>query len=165
MRAIRLTNGDIAIVDDEDFERVSQHNWYLNRKRNGPYAITKIDGETVGMHRFILGLKKGDGLQGDHRDGDGLNNCRSNLRIATGSDNQRNQVRRVPKHGYLGICPFGKSWVAYIHVHSKRIHLGSYPTKEAAAVAYDKSAREVYGEFAVPNFPTADPARALVEVG
>lgn len=161
MKAVVLTSGDLTLVDDEDFERVSRHHWYLNVKRNSPYAISQINGEAVGLHRFILGLQKGDKRQGDHINGDGLNNCRSNLRIASASDNQRNQARRIPKHGYRGIQPCGRSWRADIHVSGIGRYLGCFPTKELAALAYDKAAREVYGAFALPNFPARDLAEAV----
>lgn len=155
MATVALMNYGQAVVDDSDLALVSQYRWYAVRKRQTTYAQTDSGKYSLGMHRLILGLKSGDGLQGDHKNGDGLDNRRSNLRIATRSDNQRNQVNRVPKHGYRGIVPVRSKWRAQLQVKGTTVYLGLHPTPEAAALAYDKSARDVYGEFAVLNFPAA----------
>jgi hypothetical protein len=165
MATLTLANYGQAIVDDADLALVSRYRWYAIKKRQTTYAQTDINGYAVGMHRIILGLKYGDGLQGDHRDGNGLDNRRANLRTATRSDNQRNQVHRIPKNGYRGIFRQNSGWRAQLQIKGKTKYIGIFPTKEAAALAYDQSAREVYGEFAVLNFPTADTAPVLVEVG
>jgi hypothetical protein len=89
---------DHALVDDEDFERVSQHKWYLmtkgkRRKRYYAQAFCKTpEGrrQTLYMHRVILGLTERT-RQADHIDGNGMNNTRSNLRPATGRENVQNQ--------------------------------------------------------------------------
>lgn len=153
MKEVTLTNGGAALVDDDDLSLVSQYHWWASHKRNGVYAETTVGHYTFGMHRLILGLTKGDPRQGDHRDGNGLDNRRANLRIATRSDNQRNQQRHVPKHGYRGICPCVHRWRAQLSVNGQIIYLGHYVTKEAAAHAYDKAASLHFGEFAVLNFP------------
>lgn len=155
MKEVVLTNGNTALVDDEDFALVSQYRWYANPKRSAVYAVTQANGESIGMHRLILGLKKGDGLEGDHKDGNGLNNCRSNLRAATHAENQRNQVRRIPKHGYRGIQPQGNRWRADIHVNGQLIYLGFFRTRQEAALAYNRAALKHFGEFACLNNVTS----------
>lgn len=106
------------------------------------------------MHRFILGDTKG--LEIDHRDGNGLNNCKSNLRLATRSENMQNS--RVPKnnrYGVKGVCflpnRYGKKWKAAICANNRAITLGHFHTKEEAAKAYNEAAKKYHGEFARLN--------------
>ena len=156
-KEIPLTQGYVAIVDDEDFEYINQWKWWYN---NSHYACRNI---TIGkkkqavilMHRLILDAPKG--LQVDHIDGNGLNNQRSNLRLAT---NQENQMNRRP-HGktskYKGVCfyRFHKkiSWLAQIKIGKAHMNLGYHSTEEEAAKAYDAKAKELFGEYAYLNFP------------
>lgn len=105
------------------------------------------------MHRVILGLP-GE-MDGDHRNGDGLDNRRSNLRPATAMQNSQNQgVRKTNKAGLKGVSwwgPLGK-WKAGIQANGTPVHLGYFETPEAAARAYDAAARLYHGEFAKTNF-------------
>jgi hypothetical protein len=85
-KEIPLTQGKVAVVDEEDFDRLNKHKWYACKNGNTFYALRKsnVNGKrlTILMHREILGLKPGDpGV--DHRDGNGLNNRRKNLRLAS----------------------------------------------------------------------------------
>ena len=149
MTEIPMTKGYVALVDDADVALVSEHRWYPLPQRKTIYAQTPFHGQTLLMHRLLLGLTKGDGLQGDHIDGNGLDNQRFNLRVATVAQNHQNQALRIPSHGYLGITPVGNRWQAQIGVR----YLGLFPTPEAAALAYDRAAIAAFGEFARPNFP------------
>ena len=94
MREIPLTQDKVALIDDEDYERIAAHKWCAIRDRSQWYAArnTQRDGRntTVRMHREILGLSLGDGMETDHRNGDGLDNRRDNLRVATHAQNQAN---------------------------------------------------------------------------
>ena len=108
--AVPLTHGKVAIIDEQDAERVLRYNWFVMGDRN-IYAAADIqnpDGkhELWMLHRFIL--QPPLGVQVDHRDGDGLNNCRSNLRLA--SRNQNTQNLRRPKNNKSGFK--GVSWSA-----------------------------------------------------
>jgi hypothetical protein len=101
------------------------------------------------MHREILGLKKGDIHTGDHRNHDTLDNRRSNLRIATRVEQQRNK-RKNSKNtsGFKGVYPKNKGYAAAIKVGGKQIYLGTRKTAEAAHVLYREAALRLHGEFA-----------------
>lgn len=90
----------------------------------------------------------------DHIDGDGLNNCRSNLRVATAAGNARNRRKSQRSPGYKGVMydPKGKRhWRAYIRCDGKKRHLGSFATAQEAAMAYNRAAITLFGEFARLN--------------
>ena len=149
-KEIPLTQGKIAIVDDEDFELVIQYKWRSHKGRNTFYARS----DKVGyLHKFIMSPDQG--MQIDHRDGNGLNCIRSNLRIATCSQNATNAgVRKNNTSGYKGVH-FKKNegkYEAYITYNGKRIGLGLYEDSRDAAHAYDHAAREYFGEFSKTNF-------------
>lgn len=107
------------------------------------------------MHRVIMGLAPGDGRQVDHIDRNGLNNRRSNLRFATPSQNMYNASSPGNSTGFRGVEKVrgASRFNARIRVDGERFHLGSFPTAEDAARAYDAKAAEAHGEFAVLNFP------------
>jgi hypothetical protein len=154
-REIPLTQGRVAIVDDEDFERLSAHRWFFrrgyavrNRKAGEQLLTTQIR-----MHCEILGIR---GV--DHGDGDGLNNRRSNLRPASQAKNRLNSRKRStyggrsPSSRFKGVVrrPSGR-WRAQTTASGSAVYLGTYETEEAAAAAYNAHARARYGEFARLN--------------
>lgn len=150
MREIPLTQGKVALVDDEDFEWLSQYKWHFTMG----YVAHRFGyrGPIVLMHRMIL--KPPRDMDIDHRDGDGLNNQKSNIRICTTQQNLRNTKKR---HGtssiYKGVNfhrQRGK-WAACIHLDGKGIYLGLFVTEKEAALAYNKAASELFGEFAKLN--------------
>lgn len=159
---IPLTQGQFALVDDEDAAAVLAHKWYAVRSVPGYtfYADRKIrrpDGSRAHMklHTFLTGWPLVD-----HINLDGLDNRRSNLRPATTAQNARNQRRyRNNTSGYKGVTWHRRdqNWQAYIRVDGCRHHLGAHVTPEEAARAYDAAAREYFGEFAYLNFPTEEP--------
>ena len=103
------------------------------------------------MHAFLTGYERTD-----HRNGDGLDNRRSNLRDATAGENSRNtRVHLDSASGLKGVSWYKRSrkWRAHIHVGTKQQHLGYFATAEEAAHAYDDAARELHGEYATVNFP------------
>lgn len=155
---IPLTKGHVAVVDKEDAHLVEGYKWQVavkNPKTGRLYAQRKIDGKITGMHRVIAGAKDGEVV--DHRDRDGLNNRRSNLRVCTVMQNrQNNPLYSVNPTGLRGVVPVkGREgvWRAGISVNSKFTFLGHYDSAEKAALAYDYACRKLRGDFAVVNFP------------
>lgn len=171
MKLIKLNKGKFAQVDDEDYEYLNQFKWHYSEGRGGStgYAKRGVNlgnkkTETISMHRIILGLKKHDGKIPDHIDGDGLNNQKVNLRIATIRQNGMNRkswgaskylgvflIRRKPKNGII----FKPVWVAQIKLENKRKSLGQFPYTDegeiAAAIAYNNAAIKRDPEFARLN--------------
>ena len=162
MKEIQLRNKrkevtGIALVSDEDFLRVSQYSWWKAKTERGQhdkpcvYAATKIEKKNVYMHRLLCP----NSFQVDHKDGNGLNNQRNNLRPCTATQNQGNRrgTRKGNRSGYKGVtCNKGK-WVARLQKKNKTITLGRFINIEDAARAYDAAALEYFGEFAWVNFP------------
>ena len=106
------------------------------------------------MHRAILNAPKG--LLVDHIDGNGLNNRKSNLRLCTFAQNAHNsRPRRNSSSRYKGVCwhKLKKKWTVSIYKGGKRTYLGYYDDEIEAALAYDRKAEELFGEFAYLNFP------------
>ena len=154
MRLIPLTQGYEAIVDDLDYIKLKQHHWKAVKDGKRTYAYREADGKLIGMHQDVLGVQPGKVI--DHRDGNGLNNVRSNLRYATRSQNQANSIRIKPaKAGsqYKGVTVLPVRYVARIKVDGKTIHLGTFATELKAAQAYDAAARLHFREYAQLNLP------------
>ena len=160
-KRIELTQGQVAIVDDADFDWLNQWKWCArwNKGTQSFYAVRNSpspEHATVLMHRQIIGLVKGDHRQVDHRDHDTLNCCRQNLRVCTSQQNIRHQRRhRDNASGFKGVYfykPTSK-WAAMIKAGAKNKYLGYFPTAQSAALAYDAAAQRHFGEFAVLNFP------------
>lgn len=163
-KLIALSNGrSFATVDDEDFEAVSRYRWHLSA---AGYAVHTSSSQgrwtCVLMHRFIAGQRD---FQIDHANGDRLDNRRSNLRQASPADNARNaRLSSIATSGFKGVSrSSGKKnqWRATIAMHRKKLHIGHFRTAEDAAIAYDKKARELFGQFASLNFPLPGERAAL----
>ena len=158
---ISLLGGKCAIVDESDLLAVSGINWRSEERNHTTYAMAIVgkrpSRETLRMHRLILGVTD-PSVEVDHWDGNGLNNTRRNLRIATHSQNAHSvrHVRGVSR--FRGVCRAsnrGKPWEARIRRNGPRIYLGTFDTEEEAAMAYDAAAKEFFGEFAALNFPVS----------
>jgi hypothetical protein len=161
MKEIPLTQGKVTLVDDSDYERQSQWNWYVRLDSHGNwYAQRKVKrlGKWVIilMHREILGLGPGHIPEVDHINGDGLDNRRCNLRIASYNGNQHNRTAPYTNtSGYKGVS-FNKrdgTWFARVSLNYKDIYLGSYRNILDAVHAADLGMFKYHGEFANTNFP------------
>ena len=159
-RKIALTQGKFALVDDTDYEWLNQYKWCALKGRNTFYAVRmspRVSGKQaiIWMHREILGLGKEDPQQGDHRNHNGLDNRRGNLRICNNSQNQHNKSpQKNSSSAFKGVC-WDKQyckWHAHIRVDSKLKHLGRFNSEIVAAKVYDKAALKNFGEFAFTNF-------------
>lgn len=165
MKEIKLTQGKVALVDDADYEWLNQWKWWAHKDYNTFYARRSylLNGKTVGvkMHRLILNLTDPK-IIGDHKDGNGLNNQRYNLRICTTSDNGRNRKTANGSSKFVGVsrvitkAQSGKDyqyWRGNIKPdkHSKIINLGHFKTEAEAAKAYNEAALKYFGEFASLN--------------
>lgn len=156
---ILLTRGRVTIIDAIDYDRVSQYRWtaslHEGRAWRAQASFTDSEGvrRRLSLHRFILDAPKGTLV--DHRNGNPLDNRRSNLRFATPTQNSCNRRLRRPTHGFKGIFWFPpvKRFGARIMIHGKSYFFGYHATAEAAARAYDKAAIKLHGEFASLNFP------------
>lgn len=155
-KQILLTRWKIALVDNDDYDWLSEWTWaaYLNSgKWYACQSKKNYSRVTVPMHRVIMDAPKG--MVVDHINGDGLDNRRANLRICTTAENMRN--RGLPSNntsGYKGVFiqKNGKS-NAHIQLNRKLIHLGMFNNPVDAAHAYDEAAKRLFGEFANLNFP------------
>lgn len=164
-REIPISRGMVAKVSPEDFDRVSAFSWNSRLDSGIWYAVRELPAIAgvrgrgrIRMHRFILGLTDPSEFV-DHKDGDGLNNTRENLRRATCAENARNI--RKPAHGltsgFKGVSwhPRAKKFQATIRFERQNHYLGLFLDPTDAARAYDIEARRLHGEFARLNFPEA----------
>lgn len=158
MKKIELIHGEFALVDDSDFDYLNQFNWYVFKSNNTSYAVRTIytDGKSKSrrMHRDILGNDL-NRPNIDHKNGDGLDNQRLNLRFCNQSENNMNKRARVGCSSiYKGV--YWKKQVSKfastIKINGKSKHLGFFSDEVMAAVAYDAEALKLFGEFAKPNF-------------
>lgn len=156
--AIPLTQGFFALVDGKNYEWLSQWKWYVQKAKNTIYATRCEKSDSgkwvvIGMHREILGLSSGDKKYTDHKNHCGLDNRETNIRICSPSQNQHNCQKRLDNtSGYKGVMKARSKWAAAIRNKRKSIHIGHYANKIEAAMAYDKKAKELFGEFACTNF-------------
>ena len=152
--------GRVAFVDDKDYDTVMQYRWNVleqdrpGHRSIGPYATTNLPnyGSTMLMHRLLV-----DWPQVDHRDHDGLNNQRTNLRPVVGGQNLQNARKRgnPTTSVYKGVSwdRTNSKWIVRICVSGHQRNLGRYSVEADAALAYDAAAHAAFGEYAHLNFP------------
>lgn len=159
-RPIPLSQGFMAWVSPEDFRRVMKRKWSVLKKKNGDmYAQTnmKVEGRWIRvlLHRFIL--EPPAGIQVDHRNGNGLDCTRENMRLATHGQNIHNQKPRAGSSKFKGVSRCTKNrWMAQITSQREYRYLGLFANEEDAAKAYDVAAKQLHGDFAKLNFPGAE---------
>lgn len=164
MKQIPLTRGQMAIVDDKDYESLSQWKWQCTARgyaiRTGRKADGALRGSGILMHRQIMDAPQG--LEVDHVNGNRLDNQRGNLRVCTGEQNRSHITKRKGSRTYKGARPLDGHWVAYLtNGKGNQEYLGFYRTEEEAAIAYNRRAREIWGERAVLNDIEDHPIEAL----
>jgi hypothetical protein len=157
MKTIPLTKGYVALVSDEDFERVNAYKWCAKVDPHTVYAIRSLrleDGKrtTIKMHRFIAGVTNPQ-IDVDHKDHNGLNNQRENLRVCTRAQNHGNRKKTRGTATFKGVTWDREKWLAGIRINRKRQYLGRFTDEIDAAMAYDDAARQLFGPFALTNFP------------
>jgi hypothetical protein len=152
---IPIYGGEIALVDEADFDAVSQYSWSLDSSGYAAaYAVRNGKPTTVKMHRLVCGEPRR--VEVDHEDHRLLNNQRWNLRHASHRQNQGNRVAK--KHGksskFKGVTwkTSHNRWVAQLRNAPKTVHLGYFKYETEAALAYDRAAVIYFGEFALTNF-------------
>lgn len=168
MKEIQLAKGLRALVDDNDYDLINQYNWYVLERKMKHHTIIYTHRSLYNgskwtsqlMHQLILG-KSTTRIQIDHKDGNGLNNQRENLRFCTRSQNQWNggSFNKNKSSKYKGVSRTkrGKEYRAIIYLNNKKISLGSYNLETDAAIAYNNAALKYFGEFArlniIPDHP------------
>lgn len=167
MKEIPLTQGKVALVDDEDYERVSRYKWFALKSGKRFYAAraeilrTRKEVKKTGlprqkfilMHRFIMNPP--DGMDVDHQNHDTVDNQKENLRICTRGQNNMNQL---PERGggsqFKGVTWDKRrwKWAAQLKYNGKHVFGGYFNDESKAARAYDVKAKELFGEYAKINF-------------
>lgn len=156
LKTIPLTKGKFAIVDDEDYEWLSQWKWHIN---SHGYVVRFNDRYCIQMHRliietFIREFKNDE--QADHKNRIRHDNRKTNLRIVTREQNQRNRAsNKNTSSKYKGVVwhKTRKKWQAQIKIKRKYYYLGVYDNEKEAAKIYDQKAKSLFGEYAWLNFP------------
>lgn len=165
MKEIKLTKGYVTLVDDDDYRDLSQYKWHVRMEFDKARAVKRSVSvrvsnkrKTIGiyMHRQILGLENYTTPHIDHINMDPLDNRKQNLRAVTHRQNQLNKgkskaIKATSKYKGVSFCKQRCCWVVYIKSKGSHFNLGGFSSEKAAAVTYNKKAKELFGEYAVLN--------------
>lgn len=156
MKKIPLTQGQFALVDDEDFEYLNRHKWYALKSGKTYYARRNVVsfGKRISilMHKAIVSAPPGKEV--DHEDGNGLNNQKSNLRTCTHKENTRNRFHNnTAESGFKGVYwnPNNKRWFVSVRTIAGLKHIGYFDDKTEAARHYNLASKEHFGKYAKYN--------------
>lgn len=151
MKQIKLNQDKFALIDDEDYQLMSQYRWCIVKCKNNLYARITVKPNTR-MHRLIINCPSG--LEIDHINGDGLDNQKGNLRVCTHAQNLQNKRSQKGTSKYKGVHwdKASKNWRAQIGFKGAKFNLGLFNSEIGAAKTYDKKAKELFGSFALINF-------------
>ena len=161
MKEIFLTQNQIALIDDDDYEMVSLFKWNAKRGSKTYYASTTVCfcgyNIMLRMHRLLLNAEENQLI--DHINGNGLDNRKANLRFCTPSQNSMNRKpltikNRKPCYSLFKGVSWRKDvnlWVAYIRANNIKKHIGYFSNEKDAAQAYNVAAKGIHGEFAFLN--------------
>jgi hypothetical protein len=158
-----------ALVDFADAAEMLKYRWaaYRGTRALASYAVRRVNGKTVWMHRALLALPAFNNRTNDvdHINGNGLDNRRSNLRVCTRSQNQRNRRRAHSRCGYKGVNwdKVHGVWQAHIKLHGVKKTIGRFATAEAAAAAYDREVARLYEGFAQTNAAIGGPSGIYID--
>ncbi len=152
MIKIITSTGEEILIDDSDLELASQYRWHADRRPTVTYAKANLGkGKTIYLHRLLFPHVP----RVDHKDGNGLNCQRHNLRPATSSQNLQNKRKeRGGSSRFKGVSRLSNTqkWQVHIRLKGKSTYLGSFTSEIEAAKAYDTAAKINFGEFALVNF-------------
>lgn len=153
---IPLSLGLYAEIDKNDYDKIKSYSWSVKKTKNGLYAITmpKKSGKKIVMHQLLLNTIGKQDVEVDHKDGNGLNNRRSNIRVGTKSDNMANVMKHLGcTSQYKGVVKVQNNKYAMQFTYNKRKFYKLFNNELDAALYYDDLARKYHGEFACVNFP------------
>jgi len=159
MKQILLTQGQYAIVDDADYDRLNRWKWHARKEGLNFYAArnppkNNQNKAKIYMARQILGLEYGDPREADHIKHNTLDNRRSELRICTHQQNMRNRrsfLNKTSRFKGINWCKRLKNWQVAIRANGKIIYLGRFKDEKEAALVYNTAAKKYYGKFAYLN--------------
>ena len=158
MKKLLLSQGYETLIDDSDIFLISKFKWYARICKRKIYAARhrrkyeKRGPDIIYLHRFLMNPKVD--MKIDHKNGNTLDNRKSNLRICTHAENIRNSKKHNGHSQYKGVVwnKQIKRWTAKIQDR----HIGTFLREEEAARAYDNKAKETFGEYANLNFPNIE---------
>lgn len=149
-KIIELTRGLNAIVDDDDYETLSQFSWHAHDSGKNMYAAARVLGDIIYMHQMIMP----DNIIVDHVNNDTLDNRKENLRSSNHNDNSsnRSKTEHNTSSKFKGVTRINnRKWKAHIGIDDKDFHIGYFETEEDAARAYNEQAEEIFGDKAKLN--------------